>query len=105
LLFSTIAPKKPKGQLPYFRKSTIKAFDRHPCYIIYSTKTNYIIVSGVIYGKIINKEIHDLYTTVKITRLELIELRRMKNNKFRKNIRRRIGCYIEDLDILGMLAG
>jgi hypothetical protein len=98
--------KKPKGtvQLPNFRKPTLKEFDKHPCHIIYSTRTIYIIVSGVIYGKFINKEMHDLYTSVKITRLELIELKRMKKNKFRKNIRRRTSCYIEDLDTLRIVS-
>ena len=52
-----------KKKLPNFRTSTIKEFDIRHCHIIYSTKTNYIIVSGVIYGKFINKEIHDLHTS------------------------------------------
>jgi hypothetical protein len=94
--------KKLKVQLPNFRTPTKKEFDKHPCHIIYSTKINYIIVSGVIYGKFINKEINDLYTSFKITRLELIELRMM--NKFRKNIRGRTGCYIEDLDTLRIVS-
>lgn len=54
----------------------------------------------MIYGKFINKEIHNLQTSVKITRLELAELKRMRKKEFRKNIITRIGCYIEDLDPL-----
>jgi hypothetical protein len=55
----------------------------------------------VSYEKFIDKEIKDLHPSTRLRRPELTELRRMRKNKYRKNTRKRIGCYREDLDPLG----